>query len=99
MSRYTKEDLEAAYIKVTEEGWTKARAAREFGVPCITLIDKLSGKHRTGKIGRPPVLSPCKERVFVDLLVLMGEFNYPVTKGHLRNIVKGYLGQEEIVQE
>lgn len=94
MSRYTKEDLEAAYIKVTEEGWTKARAAREFGVPRITLVDKLSGKHQTGKIGRPPVLSSCEERVLVDLLVLMGEFNYPVTKRHLRDMVKGYLDRK-----
>jgi hypothetical protein len=58
MSRCTKEDLEAAYIKVTEEGWTKAKAVRELRVPRLTLVDRLSGKHQTGKIGRPPVLSP-----------------------------------------
>jgi hypothetical protein len=58
MSRCTKEDLEAAYIKVTEEGWTKVKAAREFRFPLLTLVDRLSSKHQTGKIGRPPVLSP-----------------------------------------
>jgi hypothetical protein len=90
-STYSKEDLEAAYCRVTEEGWTAARAAREYGVPRITLMDRLSGRHKTGQIGRPTALSQCEEQVLVDLLILMGEFNYPVSKRHLRDMVKGYL--------
>jgi hypothetical protein len=32
-----------------------------------------------------------EERVLVDLLVLMGEYNYPVSKRDLRDMIKNYL--------
>jgi hypothetical protein len=44
-------------------------------------------------LGRPTALSDVEERVLVDLLVLMGEFNYPVTKRNLKDMVKNYLDQ------
>jgi hypothetical protein len=90
MSRYTAEDMQNAWEKV-QMGWSVAKAAREYGVPRITLMDRLKGNHKTGVIGRPRALSAVEEDVLVDLLVLMGEFGYPVSKPSLREMVKGYL--------
>jgi hypothetical protein len=62
--------MENAYQKVNSEGWAVARAAREYGVPRVTLIDKPTDRHKA-KLGRPTALSDIEERVLVDLLVLM----------------------------
>jgi hypothetical protein len=42
-------------------------------------------------VGRPLVLSDAEEEALVQVLVQMGEFNYPLTKRHLRDMVKDYL--------
>ncbi len=81
----------AAVEKVTNEGWTVARAAREHGVPRVTLLDNVKGTHKTGAPGRPTVLSKCEEEVLVSRIVLFGQYNYPVSKRHLRDMVKAYL--------
>jgi hypothetical protein len=57
-------------------------------------MDRLSRRYKTGQIGRPTALSQCEEQVLVDLLILMGEFNYPVSKRHLRDMVKGFLDKK-----
>jgi transposase-like protein len=90
-SKYTPEDMVAAVEKVTNEGWTVARAAREHGVPRVTLLDNVKGTHKTGAPGRPTVLSKCEEEVLVSRIVLFGQYNYPVSKRHLRDMVKAYL--------
>lgn len=63
----------------------------ECGVPRITLVDKLRGTHKSGQIGRPTVLSQVEEDVLVEVIQLMGEYNYPLTKRHLKDMVKNYL--------
>jgi hypothetical protein len=80
-----------AYERVTTEGWSVARAARETGVPRVTLLNKISGKHKTGMVGRPTSLTMVEEHALVDLLVLMGEYNYPISKRDLRDMIKTYL--------
>ncbi len=84
--------MKNAWDKI-QMGWSVAKAAREYGVPRITLVDRLKGNHKTGVIGRLCLesLSGVEEDVLVDLLVLMGEFGYPVSKPSLREMVKGYL--------
>jgi len=91
-SKYTAEDLQNAFELVTD-GWSVAGAARETGVPRITLLNKIRGTHKTGLVGRPTALSQIEERVLVDLLVLMGEYNYPLTQRHLQDMVKNYLDE------
>ena len=91
LSRYTPEEMDAAYYLVIEEGWNVSAAAREMGVPRVTLINKVKGTHKTGQIGRPKVLTKTEEETIVDLLILMGQFNYPLSKRHLQDMVQGYL--------
>jgi hypothetical protein len=85
-TKYPPENLKWAYDLGKEEGWTPFLAAKECQVLWITLVDKLQGTHRTGQVGRPTVLSKTEE-VLVELLVLMGQYNYPLTKHHLRDMV------------
>jgi transposase-like protein len=90
-SRYTPEDMQEAVDLVKNEGYSVARAAVACNVPRITLLDRLKGNHKTGMSGRPTVLSEVEEDVLVEILVLMGEYNYPLTKRHLSDMVKNYL--------
>ena len=69
-SRYTTEDLKRAVNLVTQEAKSVAAAALACGVPRVTLLDKLNGKHKTGMVGRPCVLSKMEEKVLVEILVL-----------------------------
>lgn len=94
-TRYTDEDMQLAFEKVQTEGWSVARAAREIGVPRVTLLDKIHGLHKTGEVGRPTSLTKMEERVLVDLLILMGEYNYPISKRHLQDMVKAYLDRRD----
>jgi hypothetical protein len=94
-SSYSDEDMQLAYNKVTSEGWSVARAAREMGVPRVTLLNKISGLHKTGRIGRPTALTEVEESVLVDLLVLMGDYNYPISKRDLREMIKNYLDRRD----
>lgn len=93
-SKYKPEDLEEACKMVKEEGWTASRAAREFGVPRVTIMDNVCGKHNSKVVGRPTQLTPVEEKVFVDLISLMGEYNFPLTKRYLRDMVKNYLDKK-----
>jgi hypothetical protein len=90
-SSYTEEDMLLAYDRVKTEVGSVVRAAQESSVPRITLLDKISGLHKTRYVGRPTALMKMEESVLVDLLVLMGEYNYPLTKRDLQDMVKGYL--------
>ena len=47
-------------------------------------------------IGRPPALSLVEERSLVDMLVLMGDYNFPVSKRYLRDLVKNYLDEKRV---
>ena len=64
--RYTEKAMKAAIFAVVEGGVTKKAAAEKYGIPCTTLIDKLSGKYRKGKgRGRDPFLTDDKEEAIV----------------------------------
>jgi transposase-like protein len=90
-SRYTPEDMEKAVSLVRNEDYSVAQAALTCGVPRVTLLDRLNGNHKTGRVGRPCVLSKVEEQVLVEVLVLMGQYNYPLTKRHLADMVKHFL--------
>lgn len=90
-SKYQPEDLERAYKMVKEEGWSASGAAQHCKVPRATLADKLAGRHKTGVIGRPTVLTATEEDILAEMCVLLGLYNRPVTKRQLRNMVKSYL--------
>jgi hypothetical protein len=67
-----------------------AQAAEICSVPKITLLSKINGHHR-GDMGRPSVSSEAEESVRVQVLVQMGQFNFPLTKSRLSEMVNNYL--------
>jgi transposase-like protein len=89
-AQYTRDDMEMAVEMVRQQGIPVARAARACNIPRVTLIDRLSGKHKSGGAGRRRELTDDEEKVLVELLVLMGQFNYPLTKRHLRDRYTSY---------
>ena len=93
-SRYTPEDLQNAADLIEKEGWSLAQAAKECNVPRITLHDRMKGTHQSGRVGRPTVLSKVEEEVLVEMLKLLAEFNYPVSKRGLKDLVKVYLDKK-----
>lgn len=91
---YTADDLDRAVALCRDRGMAVAKAARVCGVPRITLDDKLKGRHQR-KNGRPTALTKLEEMTLVDQIVLLGKFNFPLTKRHLRDMVKSYLDRKE----
>lgn len=92
--KYSKDDMKSA-VALVEAGMPIATAARTCGVPRITLDDCIKGRHKGGKAGRPTELTAVEEATLVDLLKLLGSFNFPLTKRHLRDMVKAYLDRKE----
>jgi transposase-like protein len=92
-SKYTREDMERAAELVLNDGLPVSTAAKRCNVPRVTLIDMIKGTHKFGGAGRPTILTKVEEDVLVEMLVLLGQFNYPLTKRHLRDMVKNYLDQ------
>lgn len=91
MATYTPEDMQRAVDMCKNDGYSMAAAAKACGVPRVTLLDRLKGNYKSGVPGRPRVLTQVEEEVLVEVLVLMGKFNYPLTKRHLADVVKSYL--------
>jgi hypothetical protein len=89
-ANYTAADMDRAISMVQEDDYSVARAAEICGVPRITLLNKIHGTH-TKEVGRPNVLSEAEETALVEVCVQMGQFNYPLTKRHLSEMVKNYL--------
>ena len=59
------EVMEAAVEAVKEGKMNLRKAAKEFGIPKSTLLDKIKGKHR-GSNGRPTELTPTEEKLIVE---------------------------------
>lgn len=97
MSRYTPEQLERAVDLVKNDDWSVAAAARECNVPRITLHDRIHAKHVTGAPGRTTELSKGEEDALVDVCLVLGDYNYPVTKRYLADMVKSYLDRKREV--
>lgn len=95
---YTDEDMAKAIKMVQEEGYAVKRAAEICGVKRITLHDRLKGLH-SAELGRPPVLSPEEEEAFVQILVQMGNFNYPLTQRGVLEMVKDYLDRHRTTRK
>jgi hypothetical protein len=64
-------------------------------VPRVTRLNKISNLRKTGRVGTPTALTEVEESVLVDLLVLMGDYNYPISKRDLQEMIKNYLDRRD----
>lgn len=101
---YTEADMAEAVRLVKEEGYCIKAAALETNrakkncVPRMTLSDRMKQPDplKNQPLGRRQELSAVVENTLVDCLVKCGEFNYPMTKSDLQDIVQAYVTEHDI---
>lgn len=87
---YTEETLNKCLNDIRNKVRTQRDAAKFYNIPRRTINYKLKGQH-IKSFGRPNVFTEKEEKQFVDHIVLMSEYGFPVDKTDFRFIVKSYL--------
>ena len=87
-SKYTQEDFKLAMESI-QDGMSVRKAAEEFNVPRVTLMDRLHNR-TTDKLGRPCELSEEEENLLSDRIKLMGDWGFPLTMIDVRKLVQDY---------
>lgn len=99
---YTQEDMNEAIRLVKDEEWSAAQAClvinsvKKNVVPRMTLNDRLKTMDNPA-LGRPQELSRVVEEALVDCLVMCSEFQYPMKKKDLMDVVQSYCIEHEVV--
>ena len=65
---YSNEDTENALEKIRREGMSLGEAHRQFKIHKQTLCDRVNGKYKTTKVGRPTELTPEEEEALVHYI-------------------------------
>lgn len=76
-------------IKAVEDGEKIVTAARSYGIPQISLHNRVSGKviHGT-KLGPKPYLTKEEEIEFSEFLLTVSEHGYGRTRRQVKNCVR-----------
>lgn len=89
-NRYQLEKLDQAIHAVKNRRMTVTEAALHFKVPKSTLHDRIRQRVKE-RLGRPTELSGEEEEIFVERLVMMGIWGFPLSSRDLRSLIKDYL--------
>jgi transposase-like protein len=97
-NKYKMEDMDEAVRLVMEEGYSVAAAARAAGVPRMILNDRVRSGQASKEplIGRPQVLRKTVEEAIVKCLCLCAEFQYPMRKCDLQQLVQAYILENNV---
>lgn len=88
MFRYSEDDMEAA-IRECRQGVPTATAAKKFGIPRVTLLNKVKGKTPLKrKMGRACYISDDTEAMLVKWAKAMVKQGFPIGKENLKDSVK-----------
>lgn len=88
MFRYSEADMEAA-IQECRRGVPTSTAAKKFGVPRVTLLNKVKGKTpMKRKMGRTCYISDDTEALLVKWAKAMVKQGFPIGKENLQDSVK-----------
>jgi len=87
---YTEETLNKCLSDIKNKVMTQRNATKVYNIPCRTINYKLEEQH-TKSFGQPNAFSEAEEKSFVDHIIKMSEFGFPVNKTDLRHILKSYL--------
>ena len=102
--KYTQADLCEAIRLVREEEYSILRASevvndiKKNPVPRMTLSDRLKraeGQEEEVALGRPQELSPATEMAIVQSMEMCAEFQYPMTKTRLRDLVQDVCNEQD----
>lgn len=93
--RYTvqSEEVIAAALAAIRDGESQVAVARRFGISRGTLQNKLKKSH-SKNVGRPTVLSEVEESAFVDHIIVMADWGFPVDRTDVRMLVKAFLDKK-----
>lgn len=87
---YTEETLNKCLNDIKNKIRTQRNASKFYNIPRRTINYKLQEKH-TNLVGRPNAFTIKEEKGFVDHIIKMSEFGFPVDKTDFRFIIKSYL--------
>lgn len=68
------------------------RLKKKYNIPRRTIHNKLKGKHAR-KPGKQPIFTCDEENAFVNCIISLGEYGFPVNARELRHIIKNYLSR------
>ncbi len=90
---YSPETLKNCLDLIRKRNISIASASRQFKIPRRTLCRKLkdNDSNELKKCGRPTVFTKDKEESFAQHLLLLVEFDLPITRDDLRICIKNYL--------
>lgn len=92
---YSEESLRECIQSIRAGSSSIAQASRKFGIPERTLYRKLKIANieliQRTKCGHPTVFTAAEEESFVHHLLLLAEFDIPITKDDLRICVRNYI--------
>ena len=89
---YSKDALQEC-MEAVKSGMPKTTASKTFRIPLRTLSNKIKGIY-TKTPGGQTVFLLEEEQVFVNHLLKLAEFGFPVSSDDLRHVVGNYLNQK-----
>lgn len=92
---YTPQTLETCLNAVRSGIVSQRKAARMYSIPIATLKNKLKKKH-VKTVGGQKVFSDNEEKSFVQHLIKLSEFGFPVIAEDFRQMVRHYLNKKGV---
>lgn len=89
---YSEEKLQECLNEIRIGAISHRRAEAKYGIPRRTILNKLKGKH-TNKPGRQNIFTIDEENSFVNCLISMGNFGFPVNSMEARQLIRNYLNR------
>lgn len=86
---YSASNLQKALDAIRKQGISQRVAATQYQIPRSTLKNKLKGVH-SKVAGGQTVFSADDEKLFVEHMIVMSNYGFPVDTFDLRMIVKSY---------
>ena len=87
---YTPDVFERALADI-KNGMSQRKASEIYEIPLTTINNALKGVSKSHKLGRQPKLTEEIEKIFVQLLIKLGETGVGLNKYEIFNVVKRYL--------
>ena len=96
---YSKETLEEALNNIRRGALTVYRAAKEYGIPKITLYSRLKGKRgvKSQTLGRSTAIPPEHETKLASCLKVMEKWGFGLSRKEIIEIVAIYVAKNGLV--
>lgn len=91
---YSEETLRACLASIENKEFTQRKASEEYGIPRRTIINRLRclrSKMPSRPPGAPTTFTIEEEALFVDCIIRLSEFGFPLTVFDLRSVIRSYL--------